>query len=155
MRQNVLSSMLAAIMILSLVGCATAPKQHVITNSFDYERDFDTVWTAVVEVFAEMNYPIDNMEKDSGLITTDWLSLAGTGNDDYCDCGGLGLTTEDARQGKFNVFVKKGSGGATVRVNCLFRQTRSFGGSSSTVNCVSTGNLEARVNQLISEKCGI
>ena len=135
------------------MGCATAPMPRQIVNSFDYgDMEYDSVWSAVVETFAELNLPIDNMEKDSGLITTDHISFLGTGNDGVCDCGGTGILIERARTGKFNVFVKNGSTGVSVRVNAQFEQTLEFDRSLSTRQCVSTGVLEARINDLIREK---
>ena len=142
---------LAAIVV---AGCATAPKPRSIVNAFDQAASFDQVWSATVETFADMSFPIDNMEKDSGLITTDWINITGTSNEEYCDCGGLGLAIENARRVKFNVFVKEANSKVVVKVNCQFQQTRSLGNNVGNTNCVSTGKLEARINELIREKTG-
>lgn len=148
------SSAILCLMFVFVGGCATAPAQRTVVNSFSYTTSIDKVWSATVETFAELNLPIDNMEKDSGLITTDWINLTGTGNKEYCDCGGLGLAIEEARRGKFNVFVKQVGSEVAVRVNCQFQQTASLGGSTVNRECVSMGNLEARINSLISSKAG-
>jgi len=49
----------------------TPPKPRQIQNSFQIEKPFDAVWTAVIEVFSELSLPIINIEKASGLIVTD------------------------------------------------------------------------------------
>lgn len=143
---------IVGLMIFVFAGCATAPKPRTIVKAFDFTNDYDAVWSATVETFAELNLPIDNMEKDSGLITTDWIDFTGTGNDVYCDCGGLGLAIENSRQGKFNVFVKEAATGSTVKVNCTYQQTASLGDTRVNRNCVSTGGLESIVAESIGDK---
>jgi hypothetical protein len=143
---------IVGLFIFLFSGCATAPKPRTIVNAFDYQNDYDAVWSATVETFAELNLPIDNMEKDSGLITTDWIDFTGSGNEAYCDCGGLGLAIENSRQGKFNVFVKQAGTGSSVKVNCMYQQTASLGDTRANRNCLSTGGLEARIAESIREK---
>ncbi len=142
------------LMLLVAVGCATAPKPRLIDDTAALSVPYDQVWTGVVETLAELSMPIDNMEKASGLVTTDWMNYRGTTNKEYCDCGGLGLTSERSREGKFNIFVKTdpATGGTTVKVNTMFRQLRSFGDVSSTVDCVSTGTLESELLQKVRQK---
>lgn len=143
-----------AMLCVVIGGCATAPTPRTVVNKFSYNASIDTVWTATVETFAEMNLPIDNIEKDSGLIATDWINFTGTGNKDYCDCGGLGLAIENLRRGKFNVFVKQTGNAVDARVNVHYQQTASLDNTPFTRDCVSTGALEARINELIGQKIG-
>lgn len=137
--------------LLVLTSCATAPAPRSIENSFEYSDTYDSVWSAIIETMAEMNLPISAMEKDSGLIATDWLNFMGTSNNDYCDCGGLGINTERAREGKFNVFVRRDDPKLVVRVNCTFRQTIAYGNSHSTRDCVSTGAIERQIDEKIRD----
>jgi len=141
---------LAAAMLIG--GCASAPKAHEFEKSFPYARTYDDVWAAVIETFAELNLPIANVEKDSGIITTDWLDMEGS--DAFYDCGGHGIFTVESTQGKFNVFVKRNAEttGASVLVNTSFRQLRSFGSDQSWTQCTSTGSLENKINGKISKK---
>jgi len=136
-----------------LISCATAPKIRQIMNSFPIEESYDPVWSALIETFAELQLPIQNMEKDSGLIITDWIEFTGQSNEDYCDCGGLGINIEINRLGKFNVFVKKiTENSCQITVNCQYQQTISFGDNISKRKCISTGNLEREIFDLIKEK---
>lgn len=136
-----------------LVSCASGPAPRTIINSFTIDGDYDAVWSAVIETFADLQLPIDNMEKDSGLITTDWIDFTGQTNEGYCDCGGLGINIEVNRKGKFNVFVKKITENSfEMKVNCMFEQVYRFGDTIYKRNCVSTGNLEADMYNLVIEK---
>jgi len=123
-------------------------------TAFSIENSYDLVWTALIETFADLNLPIDNMEKDSGLITTDWIDFTGQTNEEYCDCGGLGINTEVERTGKFNVFVKKVTeNSCEIKVNCIFERITRFGDSFPYKRkCLSNGNLEAEIFRLIELK---
>ena len=143
---------------LFIYGCATAPLPRQIVNTFPIDKPFDDVWQALVESFSELQLPIDNIEKDSGLITTDWIDFTGQKNTDYCDCGGLGMSIEQSRVGKFNVFVKKiTEDSCEIRVNCMYEQTiqEPITDVITVRKCVSTGKLEAAMFDLIKSKLGL
>lgn len=157
MRIKILVLGLMCFMIYGCAGIAPAPRQ--IAKAFPIEAPFDEVWQAVIESFAELQLPIQNMEKDSGLITTDWIDFSGQKNTGYCDCGKprFGLL-EGSRSGRFNIFIKKTSGNSCeVNVNCMYRQTlvKLNGDFYKNKSCVSTGNLEAEMFELIKSKLKI
>jgi len=150
-----IKSIAALFLCFGLICCATAPPPRQIISSFPIEKPYDTVWQAVIETFAELQLPIMNMEKDSGLIVTDWIDFTGQNNNGYCDCGGLGINIEVNRTGKFNVFVKKtGDNSCDIKVNTMYQQMLKFGDTISKRNCVSTGNLEAEIYNKVKEKTG-
>jgi hypothetical protein len=142
--------LLACALALTL-GCATAPKPRTIENAFHFDNSYDEIWTAVMESMADLNLPIQTLEKVSGLIATDWI---GFGYDkEVCDCGGSGIAIDHERRGKFNIFVKQGAaGGVEVKINTVFQVQRELMHEFSTVNCYSTGSLEAQLKTLISQK---
>ena len=143
---------MAAICFL-FASCASAPPPRMIVNSFTINGDYDSVWSAVIETFAELQIPIDNMEKDSGLITTDWIDFTGQTNEGYCDCGKLGINIEQSRTGKFNAFLKKiAEDSCEMTVNCMFEQMFSFGEDTYKRKCVSTGNLEREIYDRVTAK---
>ena len=140
-----------------LVCCATAPAPRQIQSSFPVDKPFDPVWQAVIEVFAELNLSIMNLEKASGLITTEWISFRGQSNSGYCDCGGLGLNVELDRRGKFNVYVKKISDNSCeIKVNAVFdhiiRSALDQTSPQLINTCVSTGKMEAEFYKRFMEK---
>ena len=147
---------------LMVYGCATAPAPRQIVKAFTIESSLDDVWIAVIDTFAEMNLPIANMEKDSGLITTDWeIYPRGKAGNVYCDCGGLGLNVEIERRGRFNVFVKRlTENSCELKVNCIYNRTiqPAFAKGSDGItsrNCISTGKLEAMMFEIVKSKLRI
>jgi len=146
-------------MIFIGLACATAPAVRQIQNAFPIDKPFEEVWQATIETFSDLNLPILNMEKASGLITTDLISFRGQKNETgYCDCGKLTamLEIEQDRFGKFNVYVKKTTDtSCEVRVNSVFEQAHTSYGQGNALfkrSCVSTGKLEADIFKRISEK---
>jgi len=136
-------------------ACGTAPKPRLIQNSFSIEKSFEAVWQAVIETFAELNLPILNMEKASGLVTTDWISFRGQKDETgYCSCGKAPFPYfEVDRTGKFNVYVKKVSDSACeIKVNSIFEKTSAYENSVIKRSCVSTGKLEAEIHKLVTDK---
>lgn len=132
---------------LALVASASGPKRHKFENSSVTAASYDATWSAVIEVFASHNWPIQNMEKDSGLITTDWMSL--DGYEHGADCGSAPLASKNGRGVRFNVLVREADGGARVTVNTTMREARSFDGNHFMVDCQSTGALEAAVHGMV------
>jgi len=138
-------------------SCTTAPVPRIIVNAFPIGGSFDSVWQAVIETFAESMLPIENMEKDSGLITTGWISFPGQTNEGDCDCGKLGMYVEQSREGKFNVFVKRiDADNQEVKITCSYQQKYYLAidedRQTLTRKCLSTGNLEAKLFGLIRSK---
>ena len=150
-------------MCIFLAACASnkfiPPQPRKIQNAFPCDKPFDAVWQATIEAVAELNLPIGNLEKESGLITIDWINFpAQNPKDGYCDCGQLlpirqdeekrqkDYSTWDVR-GHFNIFVKRlATGRCEIKINSVFE--------TGQRTCVSTGRLEAGINRLIQKKLG-
>lgn len=66
---------LAAILLGVLGGCASwpSPAPRVKVSPTEYDADFDRTWNALSDVLSEQRYPIRAFEKDSGLVTTDFV----------------------------------------------------------------------------------
>ena len=153
---------LAALAALVVVGVSCMgpirvppPTPRTIQSSFPIARPFDAVWQATTEVFAELNLPILNVEKASGLITTDWISFRGQSNEaGYCDCGQTRFPLGEVdRQGRFNVYVKRiGEDACELMVNSVFEKVARYQEVVERTACVSTGNLEATMHQRVMEK---
>lgn len=147
----------AILVALLGTGCA-APKQFVFDPVATYDADYDAVWTAVIEYFATANLPIQTIEKDSGLIVTEWMdasenSISAKENKLYCDCGGAGLTVRRWTSGKFSIHVKRLPGGnADLRVTCTFQQGREIMDTVTVTDCPSTGYLEKMIHDYVRVK---
>jgi hypothetical protein len=138
-----------AALAVALVASATAPKVHDVDKKLGFRADFDQTWTAVIEVFAERNWAIANMEKDSGLVTTDWMTL--DRESPFADCGGAGISGVQRREVRFNVFVRDADDGTVVTVNTTFRELRAWDNKEWYVDCTSTGRVESLIHDLLAD----
>jgi len=154
-------------MSLLVLGCVfdmynlTPPIPQDIENSKTFSSSFDKVWTATVQTFAELNLDIATIEKDSGIIVSNYFLISNEeryihkAKNEYCDCGTAELLTEHYRKVKFNVFLKELAGESIeVRVNAVFenRTSRPTGGLDSVNSCVSTGKFESEIFKLIGDR---
>ena len=140
--------------VVFLLSCAVAPKTYLFDNKFIIEQEFDEIWSAIMETFAERNIPIDNMEKVSGYISTKEMRF----QSEWADCGTAGALEISSSQplGSFNVFVKEVSpGNCTVTVNTTFRVSTQFmDNPSSYKDCNSTGEMESWFYETLLTKLG-
>ena len=148
---------LVVLFLFLSAGCATAPATFEFDPTANVEGDYDQVWSSVVEYFVLGDLPIKMIEKDSGLIVTEWMdagSVSAAGEDKtYCDCGGSGMSTQVWTRGKFSVFAKKiPGGGVDLRVTCTYQQQRYFMDSYTLVDCNSTGKQESLVHEYVKAK---
>lgn len=132
-----------------VTSCVRPPEPRNITRTFDYGESYEEVWSAVVETLAEMNVPLEKVQKESGLITVSWMNYLDTENDEYCDCGDVSVETKD---GRFNVFVKDAEDKARVTVNAHYVSTYTSAGETIELECVSTGRLEREITDRVQAK---
>ena len=140
--------------VILLTSCATAPPPAVTTHrQLEYDASFEEAWDAVIEAFAEHNIPIDNMEKDSGIITTDWFPSS----KDEMDCGSAGFLGYDRnRKARFNVFVHDSDsemGRVEVQVNTAFQASRYVDNNLvGEVECSGKGILQKKFHDAIQAR---
>ena len=100
----------------------------------------DEVWNSIIEIFGQGNWPIANMEKVSGFITTEWIPT--TPSD--IDCGFAGIASDTNHMLKFNVVVHEKSAGISVTANLFGKATRiAFDTVGRIVTCIPTRAFEA------------
>ncbi|MBS3992988.1 MAG: hypothetical protein KGZ87_04650 [Bacteroidetes bacterium] len=166
MKATFKTSLLLLVTILA-TNCAPPPRVTPVARVVEKERivnkSFDAVWQSTIEWFATHNTPIKNLDKSSGLVSTEYsLSMAEAAN--YMDCGGSTISAFGANtrlenhSGNFNVLLKKIDDTHTkINVNVFFGctlNTYNYKGLLSTemiltgskrINCYSTGALEKQV----------
>jgi len=147
--QRIEAQMLKSVLAMTvlLTACATAPKVHEFQKTWAVPSTYDQAWSATVQLFAENGWPIATLEKDSGIIVSDWVNLSTQGG--HADCGSAGLAIVQRREAKFNVFIRDGASGPVLTVNTNFRELRSFDNRSFYADCTSTGSLEAQLHSQI------
>ena len=140
-----------AVMLLAATACASAPVARDFEDIGDYRAvSFAEVWDIVVDMSGERNWAIESLERDSGIITTEWTS-----SDDvsYRDCGSAGFRATDSDpMGRFSVIVGETTNGVSVRVTTSWRVTRNSANSISSVECVSTGILERELHDEVRRR---
>ncbi len=141
--------MLKTILALTLLltACATPPQIHEFQKTWTVPSDYDQTWSATVQLFAENGWPIATLEKDSGIIVSDWVNLGTQGG--HADCGSPGLAIVQGRESKFNVFIQDDESGPILTINTNFREKRSFDNQSFYSACTSTGSLESSLHSQI------
>jgi uncharacterized lipoprotein len=145
----------ALLLVILTSGCATAPVQrHFDRTTHLQDVEFDQAWNAIIDLFGERNWTIANMERASGFINSDWMTVPP--NSDYLDCGSPGMMVDSQHQGRFNVIVRDEPGRPVgVTINSTWRASRRLGSNPpSIVECFSTGVLERQLHRQLSERFG-
>lgn len=146
-------------------GCGPPPAPvtaQPVEKEVVLSAPFEAVWSQAVEWFATHNIPIKNLDKDSGLIATEYaLSMQDAGSVMLCpksEAPAGGRVEQVDHRGNFNVIVRRhGPNETRVSVNAFFGCTANayeyetiFSPdmrvtSRTRVDCPSTGALEARL----------
>lgn len=139
---------------LALSGCmASLPVQREIVRQVTIpSTSFDQVWNAALDIFAQRNWTVANLDKSSGFLNSDWLNVApATG---FFDCGKPGMATYSGFRGRFNILVRQPdpTAGIQLTVNSTFQATSTFMDSSAQFDCVSTGVLERQIHETIQSR---
>ncbi len=138
--------------LVAAVASASAPARHAVERAETVAVSYDAAWHALIELFAERSWTIGTLEKDSGIITTDWMAMEK--DSPFVDCGGAGISSVIGTQIRFNVLVKDLGTEANVVVNASFRQLRSFDRKESVAECTSRGGVEALIHREVRERAG-
>ncbi|MBB3140219.1 hypothetical protein ACGTN6_00955 [Halomonas sp. THAF12] len=154
---------LAAAASLTLAGCAgpsvMPPNTSTGNQTEAYSADFDSVWEGAVDWFAVNNIPIKNIEKDSGIIGSEYTLGA---NYSQIDCGtvnpgAMHILLNQNVVANINVLVRETSAGTTVQPNVFGHGTAMLRDNWNGMpvqlrldNCVSTGELERSLHQYLS-----
>ena len=138
-----MKNVLRGLLLLVVAGCAQGPGVYNFERTRLIEgHTSDEVWDAVIDVFGERNWLISNMEKASGIITTDPMGA----DSKYADCGKSALFSSYRNyQGRFNVLVRANDEGVDLRVTSTWAATvwnTLDSVISGSIECVSTGALE-------------
>ena len=134
---------------LLTLGCAAPPQLYDYDNAFTVQASLDDTWEAVIDAFGESNWPIEEMERASGFISTDWVGVTTSQLVAGMDCGrAQGLGSTDGHMARFNGVVREqGVGETEVTVNTSLRANRVAlsGRITEVVTCTSRGVIEAFV----------
>ena len=132
-------------MVSILASCVVPAKRHNITTSWTTPTEFDKLWANTIEMFGNINIPIEVFEKDSGIIVSDWFLLSKEDGADI-DCGTLASTAYEIKVlAKLTVMIRGTElGGRKVTVNGQYKQPK-----ESYPACFSKGKFERKIYNFI------
>ena len=140
--------------MLGLVACAhpnpPAPPAPVPTMAVN--ASFGRTWDAAIDVFAAQNVPIQTLDRSSGLIVAQPLSIAMSDQSistAWADCGDNGQHVRFVpSMAYYNVLVRGDSTHATVHVTAKWVSV----GGGRTVSCSTKGVFEINFETLVKQK---
>jgi hypothetical protein len=124
-----------------LSACMQAPGAVAPREATAVNVSAAKAWDAVIDQFAARNIPVRTMERVSGFISTDALSVGREGLA-WADCGramGVPLPPDRAT---YNVLVRGGDTASTVKVTVRWTQG-GHGNDRTLVECSTKGVWEA------------
>ena len=144
----------AAIVLVASTACATAPVVRDIESLDNYRGvSFTEAWDLVVGEFANRGWTIESLERDSGNITSEWVSAEGDLYESYRDCGSAGFRANFSNyRGRFHAVVREIDDGVSVSLTTSWEATRSATNSIGIVGCLSTGYLELDLHRTLRRR---
>jgi hypothetical protein len=140
---------------LGLAGCVTAPQQtQPLPTDQTFSAPKNTVWPLLVSEVG-LNYPVKAVEKESGLLTTDFVSMpAGYDNANMgrwvFSPGGF-LATWNGLRMNMSILVTEPEPGKTHVVIRTHYEAFENNFSHSWIVCQSNGSLEHEILSHIAE----
>lgn len=138
-RTAILAAAIAAAGCISIVG----GDDEEVRRSETYDATYDATWRAALQSFSELELPIATLEKESGVIATDWILVADA--DERMEC------PDDPRSAemRFNLLVEESGGETRITITTGARARDDEG---TLQRCVSTGALEGAIHRRIARK---
>jgi hypothetical protein len=132
------------------VGCYTAPPLVEFEDKFTTSADFQKTWTAVIEILSADNWPIEAIEKESGLITTGMVRLGFDGKKG-CSCPGGPFSIFEDYRSKISIFVKMEGGRTSFRTRYHIEGLKKnvYTETIEWIPCNSLGVFEKALSQRI------
>lgn len=128
---------------LAILGCASVPvPEPPVRVPTRVGAPFSKTWDAVVDLFAEKNIAIRNMDKASGFIAAEPSAVTDDAKA-WANCGGFSIYGGPS-SAAYNVLVRGDSISSTVRMTVRWVHA-SRAGIDKTRTCATTGALEDQI----------
>lgn len=139
-----LRPVLPVIVVLSLTTACTiaiGDRSDAEPRESSFQAPFDAVWDAAIAAFSALDLPISTLEKESGVLATDWILLDDA--EEWMDCDG----DVRAEEGRYNAVLRETASGTRMTLTASYRaQDRDEG---VAVRCGSTGEMEERIRERV------
>lgn len=117
--------MVVLILLLTFVGCVGVPIAPLAPEDKErlYQSDFNVTWHGVLDVINEKELPITTIEKESGIVVTDFVIIPFTFASSRPDLFPA-QPLEMIQQGRYklNISVRSASVSTKVRINAHFEK---------------------------------
>jgi len=141
---------------LVVVACMpTPPAAPIVREPTPVAASFGRTWDAVIDAFAAANTPIRAIERVSGFIAAERMSMSDTPlaqPHEYADCGktgsGLFIAPHSA---VYNVVVRGDSAQSTVKMTTRWTAstTRLLSSTPVPIECSTKGHYETQFENLV------
>lgn len=162
--KNLIYALLLAIVISACTTPEVPPQKFIFDKERTINKSFDDVWSGIISWFGDNNVQIKNIDKSSGIITSEKGMLAGWSESEYCDCGKPKHTVTDYTAKyenityNFNIIIKKITDTSTkVKINIFYCSDENVYSESPyiiahlirsvpcIVDCNSNGFIEGKI----------
>jgi hypothetical protein len=134
--------------LIALTGCGyQAPALPTPRDATEITASFGRTWDAVIDEFADRNIPIRTIERASGLIASELLTISHDARGE-ADCGELNGRAVYPTHAIYNVLVRGDSSRATVKAT--MRWVRVSGNES--VTCSTLHRWESGLEDLVKRR---
>jgi hypothetical protein len=114
-------SVAALLLLLSACYKYQPPAAATPRDATHVNASLGQTWDAVIDLFGLRNIPIRTIERVSGIVATEGLSVDSVDGKAWADCGRVGRRQVPANNAIYNVLVRGDSTASSVRANVLWR----------------------------------
>jgi hypothetical protein len=141
-------------LLVFVVGCAIMPSRQDKPYTSRFEAPFDDAWSALEELFRELDLPIETLDKASGRMETGWFGL--DPENDLVDCGRQAPGDLSYFSGKIDVEAMQEDEVVVVDLTSTFRASMLDPAIDSNfeIRCYSTGSWETLIFAHLEERIG-
>ncbi len=146
-----MKSLSTAVILLAATACASAPVRRDFDPLAYYPgASLTEVGNAVIDELVDRNWVVNDFDRDSGIIATDWSSDVDAS---YWDCGSAGFRASYSdHSGRVDVAVLEADDVVSIAVATSWQAVRNSSNSIGIVECLSTGLLERELHNSVRRR---
>lgn len=139
-------------LLVLVVACAAPSSLRDKPHTSSFQKPFEEVWAAMVEVLGELALPIETTEEGAGRIETGWVGI--DSGIDHVDCGRQAPGDLRHFSGRINVEIRQLDPAVEVDITSTFRAIMRDPATNSNyqVRCYSTGRWESEISGRLEEE---
>lgn len=139
-----------------LAACSTNPPPSLAPReALIIRAPVAKAWNATIDEFAASNIAIKNLDRSSGFVSTEPMSVTRDASEAYADCGTVMGMPIKAVRATYNVVIRGDSAAATVHATVQFTTGGRPGlgdNDPAIIKCASTGRWENAFEARIKDR---